>query len=225
MSNATNSGGVVVRRWGKSGRRGGRGAAANERREPAAAPAAAPAEVASGWHAPLDREWVDIARPWLRGLGGLLLVGLSSNAVIRGTAEFLRPLLVDDLGKAQLLSWLWFAIPVGLLWGMLAAIVVFVGQVICGEISLIGYLFFFVPDVAALVWWQLPGWTALIARGSPATQSIVVVAALISVALAVVTAHYGEVLLFGPRRRALLSWLWTFFARMRRSRRRHRQPA
>lgn len=140
--------------------------------------------------APLRREWVDDSIIPLRLLGGITLVSYSAIATIRGVEDDARPWLQN----ATL-----YSIPQGILAGIVVAVLIFVLQVVFGERSRMGYYLVLAPDAWYTGKQLWPGVKALVTGGADSLPFLFL-AVLVSGALALAIARYGEILLFGKRR-------------------------
>lgn len=142
--------------------------------------------------APLSRSTLDNARPWIRLMLGVVLLGFSGYTTISGIGRELAPLLQGDVQ----------GVPLTLIGGICAAVFLSVGQwmtnghftlLYCGLLLIdarytqqqIG------PAIDALARFHLSGLHPF---------APLVVSLLVSWALALAVARYGEVLLFGKRK-------------------------
>lgn len=156
-------------------------------------------------NAPLDRGFVDAAAPWLRALLGLGFVAYSANSTIFIGAGHLmwlfegtKNILIGGFPDAY-----WYA--AGL------ALILFVGQVVCSERYPKAYPLFLWPDVFYTVLGIFAGLSkAMVALvfaavgpdyRAPAEWIGWLIAIPLSIVVGYFIARWGEVLLFGRRRR------------------------
>lgn len=147
-----------------------------------------------GLSAPLSREHLDLAGPWLRLSAGVLLIGYTSYTTIAGVGEDFAPLLGGTI---------YGPLSTRLAAGIAAAVFISLIQWLTSEQYPLIYLFFLAidarytqrqigPGVAALAEYHLRDLDPLIPG---------VVSLLVSWGLSLVAARYGEILLFGKRKR------------------------
>lgn len=143
--------------------------------------------------APLDRNTVDRAAPWLRLLAGAALIAWSSYTTITGVGADFSPILA---GKMV------FGLDAVLVTGLIVALLLSLGEWLTSEHVPIIYSALLVID-ARYTEMQIGPWIAALAayhlRASPQLLSTVV-SFLLSWGLSLAIARYGEILLFGRRR-------------------------
>jgi hypothetical protein len=141
---------------------------------------------------PLNRADLDRAAPWLRLLAGAALIAWSSYTTVLGVGTDFAPLVANRA-----------------LWGIPLAVVV--GVVVAGLLSLVQWL---TSEHARIIYavallfdarytqWQIGPWIEDLAayhlRSVPGVAWVV--SLVVSWALALLIARYGEILLFGRRR-------------------------
>lgn len=146
-----------------------------------------------GLAAPLSREHLDRAGPWLRLSAGLMLIMYTGYTTIRGVGEDFAPLLQGDI----------YGISMRLIGGLAAAALISLVEWLTSERYPIIYcvaLWFDArytqrqlgPSIDSLAAYHLQGLDAWIPT---------VVSFAMSWGLSFLAARYGEVLLFGKRRR------------------------
>jgi hypothetical protein len=147
-----------------------------------------------GLSAPLNREHLDRAGPWLRLLAGLALIAYTSYTTITGIGEDFAPLLQGSLYgvlSAQLAA------------GVCAALLISLVEWLTSESYPLIYAAFLVidarytqrqvgPSITALAEYHLQGLDNWIST---------VVSFVASWGLSLIAARYGEILLFGKRKR------------------------
>lgn len=141
--------------------------------------------------APLSREDLDRAGPWLRLLAGIFLIAGSSYATITGVGEDFAPLLVGDI----------YSIPIYIIAGAAAAALLSLGEWLTSERIPLLYAAFLFAD-ARYTQWQIGPWVDSLAMYHLASSrwAAPVVSFLVSWGLSLAVARYGEILLFGRRR-------------------------
>lgn len=146
-----------------------------------------------GLAAPLSREHLDRAGPWLRLLAGVILIVYTSYTTIAGFGTDFAPLLQGTIG----------GVSVRLIGGIAAALFLSLGEWLTSEHYPIVYSVLLIldarytqrqigPAVAALAEYHLAGLDAWIPM---------VVSFVASWGAALLAARYGEILLFGKRTR------------------------
>ena len=142
---------------------------------------------------PITRDVLDAIYPYVRLMFGLLFVGFCGLSTIFGFADDLYGQLVayqDVVVAASGLSIDTLA------WtgGVVAAVVIFVIQVVTGERHRRVYALSLIPDI----WYSYP-WSAVLVRALlPGAADMA--APVLAVGVAYLFARYGEELLFGKRR-------------------------
>lgn len=141
---------------------------------------------------PLSRRRVDAAVPGLRLIGGVLFVAYSSASTIRGVGSDVLPALPG----ASLLP----NLPDALIAGIVAAVAIFVLEIVLAERSRYGYMLVLAVDAWYTFRQLKPGMESIVrARAlSPFLVDVLTIAA--GGALAIAVAMFGEILLFGRRR-------------------------
>jgi hypothetical protein len=149
------------------------------------------------YRAPLSREELERSIPWLRALGGVLLLSYSSITTIHGVgvdfAPFFQgqPLLpIIGISPQQLLS------------GLLLALLISLVQWLTSEKLPLIYALFLLVDARWTQWSIAPIAERLLAYHLPQLSALWVTGLtfVVSWTLAVMVARYGEVLLLGRRR-------------------------
>jgi hypothetical protein len=153
-----------------------------------------PVERARGiLRAPLHRADLDRAAPWLRLLAGLALIAVSTYTTIAGFGQDFAPLLQGTIA----------GISVALIAGLAAAGFLSLGEWLTSEHAPLIYCALLVLD-ARYTQQQTGPWVDALAqyhlRAAPAWAAPVV-AFVASWGLALAVARYGELLLFGKRRK------------------------
>lgn len=143
--------------------------------------------------APLDRNAIDRAAPWLRLLAGAGLIAWSSYTTVAGVGSDFAPILAGKMA---------FGMDATLVVGLLVALFLSLGEWLTSEHIPILYSALLILD-ARYTELQIGPWVdALVGyhlRG--ASQWVPgVVSFLLSWGLSLVIARYGEILLFGRRR-------------------------
>lgn len=147
-----------------------------------------------GLSAPLSREHLDLAGPWLRLLAGIVLIGYTSYTTIAGIGEDFAPLLTGML---------YGQISKQLAAGIAAAVFISLVQWLTSEQYRLIYLVFLAidarytqrqigPSIAALAEYHMRDLDPIIPT---------VVSLCFSWGMSLVAARYGEILLFGKRKR------------------------
>lgn len=143
--------------------------------------------------APLNRRHLDRAGPWLRLMIGLALIAYTGYTTVRGVGQDFAPLLQGVI----------YGVPMTLVGGLMVAVFLSVGQwLTAGRYTIIYAVLLIIdarytqrqigPAVASLAAFHLPG----------VDNSIVsVVSFLASWGASLLAARYGELLLFGKRKR------------------------
>lgn len=147
-----------------------------------------------GLSAPLNRDLLDLAGPWLRLLAGVVLIAYTSYTTIVGIGEDFAPVLQGTL---------YGPISVRLAAGIGAALLISLVQWLTSENHKIVYLVFLAIDARYTQRQIGPGIDALAQYHMRALDSIIpaVVSFLASWGVSFVAARYGEILLFGKRKR------------------------
>ncbi len=146
-----------------------------------------------GLAAPLSRDQLDRAGPWLRLLAGVALIAYTSYTTIIGVGQDFAPLLQGVI----------YGVPVQVIAGVGAALFISLVQWLTSEQYPIIYFIFLAIDarytqrqigsgIEALAQYHMRGLDLLL----PAVVSFVV-----SWGLSLIAARYGEILLFGKRKR------------------------
>ena len=146
-----------------------------------------------GLVAPLNRTHLDRAGPWIRLMIGLVLIAYTGYTTVRGVGEDFAPLLQGTIGP----------VPMTLIGGLLAAVFLSVGQWLTAGVHTIVYAVLLIldarytqrqigPAVEALAAFHLPGVDSWVAS---------VVSFVASWGASLLAARYGELLLFGKRKR------------------------
>lgn len=150
--------------------------------------------------APLSRGLVDDVAPFLRGALGIIFVGISAISTVLIASSDLRYFIGDSTTIAYLFDRTWYAI--------VFAIILFLGEIATAERSRMAYTVFLIPDV----FYTVRGMYAGMARGfiviiggeKPTEMQQFegqALALVVSIILGYVIAKYGEILLFGKRRK------------------------
>ena len=151
--------------------------------------------------APLSRDLVDIALPWLRGALGVAFIAYSANSTIFIGAGDLLWLFesTKEITIATFADAYWYAAAL--------ALILFVGEVACAERYPRTYRMFLVPDAfytARGVWAGLSKAAAGLLTTWLDQQAAAIVGAIIAAPVAFwlgyLIAKWGEILLFGKRR-------------------------
>lgn len=141
----------------------------------------------------LSRDHLDRAGPWLRAAAGLILIGYTGYTTVIGFGNDFAPLLTGAI----------YGIPVQLLAGVAAAIFISVVQWLTSEHYQLIYAIFLLidarytqrqigPAIETLADYHMAGLDSWIASG---------VSLVVSWGSALFAARYGEILLFGKRKR------------------------
>lgn len=151
--------------------------------------------------APISRDLVDAARPWLRLLLGVAFVGYSANATIFIAADDLM-WLFPQTKNATLATF-----PDALWYSAILAVVLFAGEVATSERHPGTYRIFLAPDVFYTARGMFSGMSGALAVllapwiGEDAAKIVGVVLALPIVGfIGYIIAKWGEILLFDKRR-------------------------
>lgn len=141
---------------------------------------------------PLNRADLDRAAPWLRLLAGAALIAWSSYTTVLGVGVDFAPLVAERA--------LW-GVPLAVVVGLAAAGLLSLVQWLTSEHTPIIYGLALLVD-ARYTQWQVGPWVESLAAYH--LQSVpgvaLVVSFVVSWALALLIARYGEILLFGRRR-------------------------
>lgn len=151
--------------------------------------------------APLSRDLIDVALPWLRGGLGVAFIAFSANSTIFiGAGDLLwlfeatRAVTIASFADAY-----WYAAG--------GALLLFIGEVATGEKYPRAYRLFLIPDAvytARGLWLGLSKALAVLLGswlGEPAAGVLgMVLAAPVAFWLGYLVAKWGEILLFGKRR-------------------------
>lgn len=146
-----------------------------------------------GMPAPLSRTHLDRAGPWIRLMVGLALIAYTGYTTVRGVAGDFAPLLQGTIGP----------VPVTLIGGLLAAVFLSVGQWLTAGRHTIIYAVLLILDARYTQRQIGPAITALAAFHLPGVDNniVSVVSFLASWGASLLAARYGELLLFGKRKR------------------------
>jgi hypothetical protein len=147
-----------------------------------------------GMAAPINRDHLDRAGPWLRLVAGLALIAYTSYTTITGIGEDFAPILKGSL---------YGTVSMQLVAGVSAALLISLVEWLTSESYPIIYAVFLMidarytqrqiePSIAALAEYHLRGLASLV----PTVVSFVA-----SWGVSLVAARYGEILLFGKRTR------------------------
>jgi hypothetical protein len=140
--------------------------------------------------APINRKHLDAARTPFRVLLGAAFVAYSSLGTVAGVRSLLAPALAQAPDGAT----------IGLIVGVVVALVIFGAEVLLSDVSLAWYLVPLLPDTYFT--YRFSGWIEAIVRAQikaePTATALVV---LITAAFSLAVAYFGERLLFGKRRR------------------------
>lgn len=143
--------------------------------------------------APLDRNAIDRAAPWLRLMAGAALIAWSSYTTVAGVGSDLAPILKGNMA---------FGMDATLVVGLLVALFLSLGEWLTSEHIPILYSALLILD-ARYTELQIGPWLDALAayhlRASPQWLPGVV-SFVASWGLSLVIARYGEILLFGRRR-------------------------
>lgn len=147
-----------------------------------------------GLSAPLSRDMLDLAGPWLRLLAGAVLIAYTSYTTIIGIGEDFAPVLQGPL---------YGPISVQLAAGMMAALLISLVQWLTSEQHKVVYLIFLVIDARYTQRQIGPAISALTEYHMRDLDRLIpsMVSFLASWMLSLVAARYGEILLFGKRKR------------------------
>lgn len=153
--------------------------------------------------APLSRGLVDELLPWLRAALGILFVGYSANSTVFICGSDLAWLFpaTAKVTIAVFADALWYSTAL--------AVILFVGEVCCGERYVRTYWIFLVPDAFYTVrgmWWSLCRamivlFGAKIGDGSYSELLGYLIGTIVAIVVGFLVAKWGEVLLFGKRRK------------------------
>lgn len=139
--------------------------------------------------APINRKHLDTARTPFRVLLGAAFVAYSSLGTVVGVRALLSPALAQ-VHDGPL---------IGLIVGILVALIIFGAEVLLSDVSLVWYLLPLAPDVYLTYTFSV--WIEAIVRAQiedePAATAVVIV---ITAAFSLAVAYFGERLLFGKRR-------------------------
>ncbi len=139
--------------------------------------------------APISRKHLDTARTPFRVLLGAAFVAYSSLGTVVGVRSLLSPALAQAHDGPM----------VGLLVGILVALVIFGAEVLLSDVSLVWYLVPLAPDVYFT--YTFSGWIGAIMRAQIEDEPVAtVLVVLITTAFSLGVAYFGERLLFGQRR-------------------------
>jgi hypothetical protein len=140
---------------------------------------------------PIDRYHLDRFRAPVSVIFGLILLGYSSYATVQYVHTFLLPVLPEVPI---------FALPLTIWIGVVVTIAITAGEWFTAETRWYWYAIPFVPDVFFTYMFTAP-WVirATEVHSNQATWAGMVAGA-VTLVLAVLTAYFGEILLFGPRR-------------------------
>ena len=149
-----------------------------------------------GLSAPLNRDHLDRAGPWLRLLAGVALIAYTSYTTIMGIGEDFAPLLQGNV---------FGVLSVRLLAGIGAALFISLAQWLTSEQYLLIYLVFLAIDARYTQRQIGPGLDALAHYHMRSLDPLLpsVVSFIASWGLSLVAARYGEILLFGKRKRPI----------------------
>lgn len=144
-----------------------------------------------GLRAPLSRDDLDRAGPWLRAALGVSLIAWSSYTTIAGVGIDFAPLLAGAI----------YGIPLFIIAGIAAAVLLSLGEWLTSERAPLVYTAFLFVD-ARYTQWQIGPWINALALHHLGASSWAapVVSFLVSWGLSLAIARYGEILLFGRRR-------------------------
>lgn len=147
-----------------------------------------------GLTAPLNREHLERAGPWLRLLAGVVLIAYTSYTTITGIAQDFAPVLHGSLyGVAS----------VQLVAGVGAALLISLVEWLTSEQYPLIYAAFLIIDARYTQRQIRPGIDALAAYHLQDLDPLIVlvVSFVASWGLSLIAARYGEILLFGKRAR------------------------
>lgn len=146
-----------------------------------------------GLAAPLNRTHLDRAGPWIRLMIGLALIAYTGYTTVRGVGEDFAPLLQGAIGP----------IPMTLIGGLLAAVFLSVGQWLTAGVHTIVYAVLLILDARYTQRQIGPAIEALAAFHLPGVDNYIVsvVSFVASWGASLLAARYGELLLFGKRKR------------------------
>ncbi len=142
--------------------------------------------------APLDRNAIDRAAPWLRLFAGIALIAWSSYSTITGVGQDFSPILKGKMA---------FGLEATLVVGLLVAAFLSLGEWLTSEHIPILYSALLILD-ARYTEMQMGPWIDKLAayhlqQASPWVPTVV--SFLLSWGLSLAIARYGEILLFGRR--------------------------
>lgn len=146
-----------------------------------------------GLSAPLNRDHLDRAGPWLRLLAGVVLIAYTSYTTIVGIGEDFAPLLQGSV----------YGVPIQVLAGVGAALFISLVQWLTSEQYKLIYLIFLAIDARYTQRQIGPGIDALAQYHMRDLDPILpsVVSFVVSWGSSLLAARYGEILLFGKRKR------------------------
>lgn len=138
---------------------------------------------------PIDRRHLDAARRPFRVLLGAAFVGYSSIGTVVGVQGDLAPALASTPD----------GVIIGLIVGCVAALGIFIAEILLAEAAFFWYVLVLAPD--AFYTYRFSGWIGAIIRAhmQPGLTAEAVVV-LITAVFALLVAWLGERLLFGKRR-------------------------
>ncbi len=140
--------------------------------------------------APLSRHDLDRALPWLRLLVGAAFIGFSTVTTVAGVRADFAPLLVGDL----------YGVPVWVVAGLALSLLVTLGQWGTSDRWPLVYSALLLIDARYTQRAIGPAIETLAEYHSNGSALAWVVALVLSWLIALATARYGEVLLFGRRK-------------------------
>lgn len=152
--------------------------------------------------APISRSLIDELLPWLRALLGIIFIAYSANSTIfMGASDLLwlfEPTKLITIGSFPDAYW----------YSSFVALILFVGEVACGERFKRTYWLFLIPDAFYTgrgMWFGLvKAMTILtgawVKDGPVATVAGYVLGTILAAVFGYYVAKWGEVLLFGKRR-------------------------
>lgn len=150
--------------------------------------------------APLSRGLIDDALPFLRAALGIVFVAISAiSTILLGGAD-LRYFVGDIITIGYFPDRFWYA--------SIGALILFLGEVATAERSRVVYAIFLVPDVFYTVrgmWAGMArGFTVIVGGDEPSDIERLIgsiIGLIVSIIAGYVIAKYGEILLFGKRRK------------------------
>lgn len=150
--------------------------------------------------APISRGLIDDALPFLRAGLGVVFVAISAISTILLGAADLRYFIGDAITIGYFPDRFWYA--------SMGAFIFFIGEVATAERSRVIYAVFLVPDVFYTVrgMWEgmARGFTVMVGGAQPSDMERFIgstIGLIVSIIVGYVIAKYGEILLFGKRRR------------------------